>query len=72
MKQKIADKIKQEEEWKRQRDIQESEFNTYFKEGATHVTFHNGMFYFWGDVSHCGKENIFHNARELKIPAVRG
>lgn len=26
----------------------------------------NGEFFFWGDIVHCGRENIFHNARKIK------
>lgn len=41
-------------------------FNDNFKLGSTNVILKEGKFYFWGDVSHCGEENIFHNARRIK------
>lgn len=27
---------------------------------------HNGEFFFWGDIAHCGRKNIFDNARKIK------
>ena len=66
MKEKIAESAKQDEDYQRQREAHDIEFNAHFKLGATHVIIHNGIFYFWGDVSHCGRESIFHNAREIR------
>ena len=62
----IRKKQKEDEEYRKHREAEEAEFNKYFKYGSTQVIKHNGFSYFWGDVSHCGRDSIFHNAREIK------
>lgn len=44
----------------------ERHFRENFKYGATTVLKQEGRFFFWGDISHCGRENIFFNARKIK------
>jgi len=41
-------------------------FEANLKYGSTTVLKHNGEFFFRGDISHCGSENIFFNARKIK------
>ena len=41
-------------------------FEANFKYGSTTVLKHNGEFFFRGDISHCGTDNIFFNARKIK------
>ena len=41
-------------------------FEANFKYGSTTVLKHNGVFFFRGDIKHCGCENIFFNARKIK------
>ena len=48
------------------RKSRERYFKDNFKYGSTTVLKHNGQFFFWGDISHCGKDNIFQNARKIK------
>jgi hypothetical protein len=42
------------------------EFEAKYMYGSTTVIYHNNTFYFWGDISHCGEESIFHNARTMR------
>lgn len=49
-----------------ERRKKEEYFNEHFKLGSTTVIVHEGKVYFYGDTSHCEKENIFHNARAIK------
>ncbi|MBW1672328.1 MAG: hypothetical protein JRJ45_01545 [Deltaproteobacteria bacterium] len=41
-------------------------FKDNFRHGSTTLLKHNGEFFIWGDISHCCKDNIFHNARKIK------
>ena len=56
----------EEERWQREQDEKKRYFREHFKYGSTTVIKHKGMFFFWGDIAHCGKENIFHNARTIR------
>ena len=56
----------EEEKYRIQREATEAEFNKCFKDGATSVYNRDGKFYFRGDVSHCGRDHIFNNAKEIK------
>ena len=59
---------KQIEEERREKERAEKKryFKDNFKYGSTRVLKHNREFFFWGDISHCSKDNIFHNARKIK------
>jgi len=56
----------EEEKWEKEREEKERYFRKHFRYGSTTVIKHNRVFFFWGDISHCGKDNIFHNAKKIK------
>lgn len=62
----IEEKRIEEERWKKELSEKKRYFEENFKYGSTTVIKHNSHFFFWGDISHCGAENIFHNARKIK------
>ena len=59
--QRLAEEKQQKKKEERQRFFKEN-----FRLGSTNVLKHKGVFYFWGDIAHCGRENIFFNARKIK------
>ena len=63
---KLEEKRIEEERWGKKRAEKKRYFKENFKYGSTTVIKHNSQFFFWGDISHCGAENIFHNARKIK------
>ena len=67
-KEKERQKQKEQEEnkIKSEMEIKEAEFKKYYKLGSTTVYVKNNKFYFYGDIPHCKKEPIFHNAKEMK------
>ena len=56
----------EDESWRKEREERRKYFEANFKYGATTVLKHNGEFFFRGDISHCGTDNIFFNARKIK------
>jgi len=56
----------EEHDWLKEREARKRYFEANFKYGSTTVLKHNGEFFFRGDISHCGSENIFFNARKIK------
>jgi len=62
----LREKQLEEERWQKEREEKERYFKEHFRYSSTTVIKHNGEFFFWGDIAHCGKENIFHNARTIK------
>jgi hypothetical protein len=56
----------EEGNWRREQEEKIRYFEANFKYGATTVLKHNGEFFFRGDISHCGTDNIFFNARKIK------
>ena len=66
MRKEIELKRLQEEKERRRREERIRYFRENFRYGSTIVLKHEGEFYFWGDIAHCGSENIFHNARKIK------
>jgi hypothetical protein len=65
-KEELREKQVEEERWQKEREEKKRYFREHFKYGSTTVIKHKGEFFFWGDIAHCGKENIFHNARKIK------
>jgi len=65
-KKELEQKQIEEERRENERKDKERYFKDNFKYGSTTVIKHNREFFFWGDIAHCGKENIFHNARKIK------
>jgi hypothetical protein len=59
-------KKKEEQKERKRREQRKRYFEQNFKYGSTKVMKHNGKFFFKGDIAHCGKQNIFHNARKIK------
>jgi len=45
--------------WLKEREDRKRYFEANFKCGSTTVLKHNGQFFFRGDISHCGSEDIF-------------
>jgi len=66
LKKKLEQKQIEEERREKEREEKKRYFKDNFKYGSTTVLKQNGQFFFWGDIAHCGKENIFHNARKIK------
>jgi len=52
--------------WLNEREDRKRYFEANCKYGSTTVLKHNGEFFFRGDISHCGPDNIFFNARKIK------
>jgi len=52
--------------WRQERDDRKRYFEANFKYGSTTVLRHNGESFLMGDIKHCGTENIFFNARNIK------
>ncbi len=65
------DKTKEEEEWDKHREEKQRQFESKYRYGSTTVILKEGKYYFWGDISHCGKEDIFHNAIAIKEEMVK-
>jgi len=65
-KDKLRKEKQEEERLQRKREEKERYFEENFKHGSTTVIKRNDEFYFKGDISHCGKDNIFHNAMKIK------
>ena len=63
---KVAQQGVQAGNWNKDRQEQRQYFEANFKYGSTTVLKHHGEFFFHGDVSHCGTDNIFFNARKIK------
>ncbi|MFW6173472.1 MAG: hypothetical protein ACOC5T_07000 [Elusimicrobiota bacterium] len=59
---KQAKRLKEE---KKERKEKEKEFKANYKYGSTTCFKRNGTYYFLGDISHCGKEAIFFNAKKI-------
>ena len=55
-----------ERNWPKEREERRRYFEANFKYGATTVLKHNGELFFRGDIRHCGRDNIFFNARKIK------
>ncbi len=64
------EKEKRREEMEKEREERKKEFEKY-ELGSTDVIVHDGKFYFYGDIIHCGEEAIFHNARVIKEEMIR-
>ena len=62
----LEQKRTEEENDRKEREKRQRYFKENFKEGATTIWRWREEYYFWGDIAHCGKENIFHNARKIK------
>ena len=62
----LEQKRMEEERWRKERKAAKRYFKENFKYGSTTVLRHDGQFFFWGDISHCGTENIFYNARKIR------
>ena len=62
----LGQEHKEKQRWRKEREEKERYFREHFRYGSTTVIKHNKEFFFWGDIAHCGKENIFHNARKIK------
>jgi hypothetical protein len=63
---KVAQQGVQDGNWHKDRQEQRKYFEANFKYGSTMVLKHKGEFLFHGDISHCGTDNIFFNARKIK------
>ena len=55
-----------DDSWRQEREDRKRYFEANFKYGSTTVLKHNGEFFFRGDIRHCGREDIFYNARKIK------
>jgi hypothetical protein len=62
----LREKQAEEERWQKEREEKKRYFKEHFRYGSTTVIKHQGESFFWGDIAHCGKENILHNARTIK------
>ncbi|MEX0595486.1 MAG: hypothetical protein WD512_03220 [Candidatus Paceibacterota bacterium] len=60
-------KIEREKEEAIERELErkEKEFKANYKYGSTTCFKRNDKYYFLGDISHCGKEAIFFNAKKI-------
>ena len=63
---KVVQQGVQDGNWHKDRQEQSKYFEANFKYGSTTVLKHNGEFFFRGDISHCGTDNIFFNAHKIK------
>jgi len=62
----LEKKKAEEEEWLKEREAKQKEHDDNYEDGSTSVILHEKKYYFIGDVSHCGREEIKHNARKIR------
>ena len=70
-KEEIEVKIKEQNEEERLRQKGKEIFEANFKLGSTTVILKRGIYLFHGDIKHCGREAIVHNATKIKDAMVR-
>ena len=49
-----------------EKELKEEEFKKKYRYGSTKVIFFEKQFFFIGDISHCGKPAIYHNAQKIR------
>ena len=70
-KEQIKKRAEEEIKWQEEKALAEKEFNEKYKQGCCCVMLKDGQYYFWGDMQHCGTENILHNARAIKQEMIK-
>ena len=64
---KAVGNFKEKETFEEQYEQKKEDFEANWKYGSTSVLKHEEVYYFVGDISHCGKEAIFFNASNEEI-----